>query len=131
MKNILMTTITLLAVTAAWSQIPGAGETTLMCGGAVDKDGNIAIGAGYELTCQTIMAFPMGIHSCSLVSYPVTPNPQKTPHPLEIIRQAESLVLLQNLELDIKGSIKRDTYGSLKSAKFTLGDSLFLNCRYY
>ncbi len=131
MKTFLVALITLLSVNAAVAQVPGAGQTTLSCGGPVDKDGNMLIGAGYELTCETIMSFPMGVSSCSLQSYAVVPNPVKTPHPLAIVHQSARQVLVENKDLVIKGRIKRDENGSLLTAKFKLGESLFLNCRSY
>ena len=130
MKTYLAAIITLLTMNAnlALAQVPGAGETTLHCGAPVNQDGDMLLGAGYELTCQTIMSFPMQVSSCSLDSYPVVPNPVKSPNPLAIVSQSPGQILLQNKVLDIKGRLKRDASGVLLSAQFKLGKSLCLNC---
>ena len=135
MKKYVVAIITLfsvvVSVNTASAQVPGAGSVTLSCGGAVNQDGDMLIGAGYELTCETIMSFPMEISSCSLYSYAVVPNPVKTPTALAIVSQSARQLLLQNKDLGIKGRLKRDENGVLLTAKFKLGQNLLLNCRSY
>ena len=135
MKKYVVAIVTLLSVVAsvntASAQVPGAGQTTLSCGGPVDQHGNMLIGAGYELTCETIMSYPMEVSSCSLYSYAVVPNPTKTPTALAIVSQSARQVLLQNKDLGIKGRLQRNENGVLLTAQFKLGQNLFLNCGSY